>query len=317
MPKIAILDDYANAALTSADWSTLPAGFEPVVFTDNLVEHDALVERLKDFEIVCAMRERTPFPGAVFARLPNLKLFITSGMRNNAVDFKTAQEMGVVTCGTDSPGSSTVELAWALILGTMRNVAFDHLTMKQGGWQDRTGMAVSGKTLGLIGLGRLGGMVAEIAPKFGLDVIAWSPNLTQERCDEVGVEKVTKEDLFRRADIVSIHIILSDRSRGTVTATEFGLMKPSAVLVNTSRGPIVEEAALIDALTTGKIRAAAVDVYDQEPLPADHPFRRIENLLTTPHVGYVTVESYRTFYSQMVENIRAWATGSPTRVIGG
>lgn len=316
MPKIAILDDYANAALTSADWSSLPAGFEPVVFTDNLVDHGPLVERLKDFEIVCAMRERTPFPGEVFRQLPNLKLFITSGMRNNAVDFKTAKNMGVVTCGTDSPGSSTVELAWALILGTMRNVAFDHLTMKQGGWQARTGMAVSGKTLGLIGLGRLGGAVAEIAPKFGVNVIAWSPNLTQERCDELGVEKVSKEDLFGRADIISIHVILSDRSRGMVGAREFALMKSSAVLVNTSRGPIVEEAALIDALTTGKIRAAAVDVYDREPLPMDHPYRRIENLLTTPHVGYVTEESYRTFYSQMVENIQAWVDGAPTRVIG-
>lgn len=317
MPKIAILDDYANAALGSADWSSLPDGFEPVVFTDNLIDQDPLVERLKDFEIVCAMRERTPFPGEVFRRLPNLKLFITSGMRNNAVDFKTAKEMGVVTCGTDSPGSSTVELTWALILGTMRNVAFDHMTMKQGGWQDRTGLAVSGKTLGLLGLGKLGGMVAEIAPKFGLDVIAWSQNLTQERCDALGVEKVSKQELFRRADIVSVHLILSDRSRGTVTADEFALMKPSAVLVNTSRGPIVEEAALIDALTTGKIRAAAVDVYDKEPLPKDHPYRGIGNLLTTPHVGYVTEESYRIFYAQMVENIRAWHAGSPTRVIGG
>ncbi len=317
MPKIAILDDYANAALSSADWSSLPDGFEPVVFTDNLVEHDALVERLKDFEIVCAMRERTPFPGAVFRRLPKLKLFITSGPRNNAVDFKTAKEMGVVTCGTDSPGSSTVELTWALILGTMRNVAFDHLTMKQGGWQERTGISVSGKTLGLVGLGRLGGMMAEIAPKFGLDVIAWSQNLTRERCDEVGARLVSKEELFRQADIVSIHVILGERTRGLVTATEFGLMKPSAILVNTSRGPIVEEAALIEALTTGRIRAAAVDVYDKEPLPADHPYRGIDNLLTTPHVGYVTEESYRIFYTQMVENIRAWAGGSPLRVIGG
>jgi len=316
VPKIAILDDYANAALTSADWSSLPGGFEPVVFTDNLVDHDALVERLADFEIVCAMRERTPFPGEVFRRLPNLKLFITSGMRNKAVDFAAAREMGVMTCGTDSPGSSTVELTWALVLGTMRNVAFDYLTMRQGGWQDRTGVAVSGKTLGLIGLGRLGGMMAEIAPKFGLDVIAWSQNLTTERCAEVGADLVTKEELFRRADIVSIHVILGERTRGLVTAAELGLMKRSAILVNTSRGPIVEQAALIDALTSGGIRAAAVDVYDQEPLPADHPFRRIDNLLTTPHVGYVTEESYRTFYSQMVENIRAWADGSPTRVIG-
>lgn len=317
MPKIAILDDYANAALSSADWSSLPDGFEPAVFTDNLVDHEPLVERLRDFEIVCAMRERTPFPGDVFRRLPNLKLFITSGMRNNAVDFKTAKEMGVVTCGTDSPGSSTVELTWALILGTMRNVAFDHMTMKQGGWQERTGIAVSGKTLGIVGLGKLGGMVAEIAPKFGLDVIAWSPNLKQERCDELGVEKVSKEDLFSRADIVSIHMILSDRSRGLVTAEDFARMKPSAILVNTSRGAIVEQQALIDALTDGRIRAAAVDVYEQEPLPTDHPFRKIDNLLTTPHVGYVTEESYRTFYSQMVENIRAWIDGEPKRVIGG
>ena len=317
MPRIAILDDYANAALSSADWGSLPEGFEPVVFTDNLVDPDALVERLADFEIVCAMRERTPFPGTVFQRLPGLKLFITSGMRNKAVDFETARAGGVVTCGTDSPGANTVELTWALILGTMRNVAFDHMTMKQGGWQERTGIGVSGKTLGLIGLGRLGGMVAEIAPKFGLDVVAWSENLTDERCQALGVERVSKEGLFRRADIVSIHTLLSQRTRGLVGAAEFALMKPSAVLVNTSRGPIVEEAALIDALSSGRIRAAAVDVYDIEPLPADHPYRRLETLVTTPHTGYVTEESYRLFYGQMVENIRAWADGRPIRVIEG
>jgi len=315
VPKIAILDDYANAALSSADWSNLPDGFEPVVFTDNLVEHDGLVARLQEFEIVCAMRERTPFPTGVVSRLPNLKLFITSGMRNNAVDFTTLRANGVVCCGTESPGGTTTELTWALILGVMRNVAFDHRTMKDGGWQARTGQGLEGKTLGLVGLGRLGGMVAAIAPHFGMNVIAWSPNLTQERCDEAGVEKVTKEALFRRADVVSIHMVLSDRSRGLVGATELGWMKPTAVLVNTSRGPIVTEAALIAALTGGTIRAAAVDVYDVEPLPADHPYRRIENLLTTPHVGYVTEESYRVFYGQMVENIIAWAAGAPVREI--
>ncbi len=315
MPKIAILDDYANAALASADWSSLPAGFEPVVFTDNLVDPAGLIARLRGFEIVCAMRERTPFPAEIFAGLPDLKLFLTSGMRNKAVDFAAAQAGGVVTCGTDSPGSNTVELTWALILATMRNVAFDHMTMKQGGWQERTGIGVSGRTFGLIGLGRLGGMMAEIAPHFGLDVVAWSENLTQERCDALGVEKVSKEELFRRADIVSIHTLLSERARGLVTAAELGLMKPSAILVNTSRGPIVDQAALIDALTSHKIRAAAVD--DQEPLPADHPFREIDNLVMTPHSGYVTEESYRLFYGQMVENIQAWSDGQPIRVIGG
>lgn len=315
MPKIAILDDYANAALGSADWSSLPDGFEPVVFTDNLVEHEALVERLKGFEIVCAMRERTPFPTEVVSRLPDLKLFITSGMRNKAVDFDTLRAKGVVCCGTESPGGTTTELTWALILGVMRNVAFDHRTMKDGGWQARTGMGLEGKTLGLLGLGRLDGMVAAIAPHFGMKVVAWSPNLTQARCDEAGAEKVTKEELFRRADVVSIHVVLSERSRGLVGAMELGWMKPTAALVNTSRGPIVEETALIDALSTGAIRAAAVDVYDVEPLPADHPYRRIENLLTTPHVGYVTEESYRVFYGQMVESISAWATGTPIREI--
>jgi len=238
-------------------------------------------------------------------------------VRKEAVEFEPARVAGVLTCGTDSPGANTVELTWALIRGTMRNVAFDHMTMKQGGWQERTGIGVSGKTLGLIGLGRLGGMVAEIAPKFGLDVVAWSENLTEERCQALGVERVSKEDLFRRADIVSIHTLLSQRTRGLVGAAEFALMKPSAVLVNTSRGPIVEETALIDALSNGRIRAAAVDVYDIEPLPADHPYRRLENLVTTPHTGYVTEESYRLFYGQMVENIQAWAEGRPIRVIEG
>lgn len=317
MPRIAILDDYASVSLRMADWTSLPKGFEPVVFTDNVVEHDALVERLKDFEIVCAMRERTPFPGDVFQRLPNLKLFVTSGMRNKAVDFVTANQRGVVCCGTESGGITTVEHTWALILGLARHIAHDDRMMREGKWQTRIGVDLNGRTLGVIGLGRLGGMVATIAKAFGMKVIAWSENLTAERCAEVGVEQVSREELFRRADFITIHMVLSDRSRGLVGAKEFALMKPTARLVNTSRGPIVDEKALIDALSGNRIAGAAVDVFDEEPLPADHPLRKLDNLLMTPHMGYVTEETYRVFYGQMVENIRAWHEGKPVRVIKG
>ena len=316
MPKIAILDDYANCSLDMADWKSLPDGFEPVVFTDNLVDPDALVERLKGFEVVCAMRERTPFPTSVVSRLPDLKLFITSGMRYKSVDLATLKANGVVCCGTESPGFTTVEHTWALIFAVARHVPHDDRIMKQGGWQTRMPFDLRGKTLGIMGLGRLGGMVANIAPAFGLKVVAWSENLTAERCAEVGAELVSKEDLFRRSDIVTIHMLLSDRSTGLITAKEFGLMKPTAVLVNTSRGPIVDQTALIDVLKSGKIRGAAVDVYDHEPLPADSPLRDLDRLVMTPHTGYVSEDTYQLFYGQMVENIKAWHAGSPTREIG-
>jgi len=316
MPKIAILDDYADSALDMADWGSLPAGFEPVVFNDNLVEHDALVDRLKDFEVVCAMRERTPFPAAVFERLPNLKLFITSGMRNKSVDFAAARKQGVVCCGTETSGTTTTEHTWALILATARHVPHDHMVMRQGGWQTRTGFDLAGKTLGCVGLGRLGSAVAKIgASAFGMKTVAWSQNLTAERCAEVGAELVSKRELFERADVVTIHLLLSDRTTGLVGAEDLARMKPGAILVNTSRGPIVDEAALYETLKARKIRAAAIDVFSHEPLPADAPIRGLDNVVLTPHIGYVTEDTYRLFYGQMVEAIAAWAKGSPIRTI--
>lgn len=315
MPKIAILDDYAKSALDMAEWGSLP-GFEAVSFDDNLVEHDALVERLKDFEVVCAMRERTPFPASVFQRLPNLKLFITSGMRNKSVDFAAARTQGVVCCGTETSGTSTTEHTWALILATARHVPHDHMVMRQGGWQTRMAIDLAGKTLGCVGLGRLGSAVAKIgASAFGMKVIAWSQNLTSERCAEVGAELVSKEELFARSDVVTIHLLLSDRTTGLVGADDLGRMKPGSILVNTSRGPIVDEAALLETLKARRIRAAAIDVFSQEPLPADAPVRSLDNVVLTPHIGYATEDTFRLFYGQMVEDIAAWANGSPIRTI--
>lgn len=315
MPKIAILDDYAKSALEIADWASL-TGFEAVAFDDNLVEPDALVARLADFEVVCAMRERTPFPAAVFERLPKLKLFITSGMRNKSVDFAAARRMGVVCCGTATSGTSTTEHTWALILATARHVPHDHMVMRQGGWQTRTGFDLAGKTLGCLGLGRLGSAVAKIgAGAFGMKVVAWSQNLTAERCAEVGAELVTKEELFARSDVVTIHLLLSDRTTGLVGAADLARMKSGAILVNTSRGPIVDEAALFETLRARRIRAAAIDVFSREPLPADAPVRSLDNVVLTPHIGYVSEDTYRLFYGQMVEDIAAWANGSPIRTI--
>lgn len=315
MPKIAILDDYARSALEMADWGKL-AGFEAESFDDNVVDHDALVGRLADFEVVCAMRERTPFPAAVFERLPKLKLFVTSGMRNKSVDFAAARRMGVVCCGTATSGTTTTEHTWALILATARHVPHDHMVMRQGGWQTRTGFDLAGKTLGCVGLGRLGSAVAKIgAGAFGMKVVAWSQNLTAERCSEVGAELVSKEELFERSDVVTIHLLLSDRTTGLVDAADLARMKTGAILVNTSRGPIVDEAALFETLKARRIRAAAIDVFSQEPLPADAPIRSLDNVVLTPHIGYVTEDTYRLFYGQMVEDIAAWANGSPIRTI--
>lgn len=316
MPKIAVLDDYANVSMRMADWKSLPEGYEPVVFTDNLVEHDALVERLKDFEIVCAMRERTPFPAEIFQRLPNLKLFVTSGMRNNAVDFKAARAAGIPVCGTATSGNTTKEHTWAMLMALARHIAHDDRMMKQGKWQTLIGIDLQGRTLGVIGLGKLGGQVSKIAQVFNMDVVAWSPNLTDERCAEIGVRRAaSKEELLRQSDIVSIHVVLGERSRGLIDAAALSEMKKTALLVNTSRGPIVEEAALVAALKAGTIAGAAVDVFDIEPLPEKHPFRELDNILITPHMGYVTEETYKLFYGEMVEDIIAWHKGEPIRIL--
>tara|TARA_R110002167_G_scaffold236193_2_gene441400 strand:- start:404 stop:1354 length:951 start_codon:yes stop_codon:yes gene_type:complete len=314
MPKLAILDDYADKALSLADWSVLK-GVDIAVYNDNLVEPAALAERLKDCEIVCIMRERTPFRREVLEKLPNLKLLVTSGMRNASVDVAAANELGITVCGTGSSGAGVVELCWLLIQAVVRQLPQEDRATRAGRWQTSVGKDLAGRTLGLIGLGRLGGRVAEIANFFNMNVIAWSQNLTDEKAAEFGARRVELDVLMAESDIVSIHLILSKRSRGLIGARELGLMKPDAYLVNTARGPIVDEAALIAALQSGAIAGAALDVFDQEPLPQDHPFLSMDNVILAPHLGYVTEEIFRTFYGQQVEAVAAYLQGEPIRVI--
>ena len=317
--RLSILDDYQGVSLAMADWSAVRArGIEIAVERHPFADQDAAVRALADSEIVAAMRERTPFPKGLLDRLPKLKLLITTGMRNASFDMAAARERGVTVCGTGGPGGGnedTAELAWGLILGAARRIAEDHQFMRQGGWQTRVGHRVAGKTLGLLGLGRLGSAVGRVGLAFGMKAIAWSQNLTAEKAAAQGVERVDKDELFRRADILSVHLVLSERSRGLVGARELGLMKPSAILVNTSRGPILDSGAVIAALEAGKLAYAGFDVYDQEPLPIDHPLRRAPNVILTPHIGYVTDENYRTSYPQIVEDVLAYLDGKPVRVI--
>ncbi len=316
MVKIAILDDYQNVARDLADWSVLPADSEIVVFNDYLAGVEPMAERLADFDIVGIMRERTPFPRALFEKLPKLKLLVTTGARNASIDLAAAADHGVTVCGTGGSAQATAELAWGLILGLMRRIPFEDRAMREGHWQTTLGHDLSGKTLGLLGLGRLGSQVAKVGIAFGMDVVGWSQNLTAERAAECGAARAhSLGDLLRAADVVSIHLVLSDRTRDLIGAREFGLMKPTAYLVNTSRGPIVNEAALVDAMQRGAIAGAALDVYDTEPLPDDHPLRGLENTVLTPHIGYVTEATYRVFYTEMVEDIAAYLAGEPIRVI--
>ncbi len=311
MTKIAILDDYQRVALTLADWQALPAACRVEVFTDFSPAGEALVQRLKPFDIVCIMRERTPFPGSLLARLPNLKLLVTSGARNAAIDVAAAQQLGIKVCGTESPGHATPELAMGMILALARGLITEVDSVRAGGWQVGLGRELYGATLGVLGLGRLGSQVAKLGAAFGMRVIAWSQNLTEARAREVNVTKVDREALFAQCDFLTIHLKLGDRSRGLVDAQSLALMRPTAYLINTSRGPIVDEAALVDALATQRIAGAALDVYDQEPLPADHPLRTTPNVLCTPHIGYVTEQTYRVFYRGMVDVIRAFVAGDP------
>lgn len=315
MVAIAILDDYQKVALEMADWSRLQANHRITVFEEPFPDEDAVVRALAGFEVVCLMRERTPFPASLIERLPDLRLIVTSGSRNAAIDVAAAAKRGVLVCGTETPGHATAELTMGLMLALARNIHIEAADMRAGGWQTTIGRELRGKTLGLIGLGRLGGAVAKFGQAFGMKVIAWSQNLTEKRCQEVGAEKVTKDDLLRRADFISIHTRLSDRTRGLIGAGELGLMKPTAYLINTSRGPIVDEAALISALNEGRIAGAALDVYDREPLPADHPLRSTPRLLLTPHLGYVTEETYRVFYAGMVQAIEGWLAGKPVYIL--
>ena len=317
--RVSILDDYQGVALGMADWSPVRArGIEIAVERFPFADEEDVIRSLLDSEIVCAMRERTAFPKSVVDRLPKLKLLITTGMRNASFDMAALKDRGVTVCGTGGPGGGnedTAELAWGLILGAARHIAEDHQFMRQGGWQTRVGHRVAGKTLGLLGLGRLGSAVARVGLAFGMKAIAWSQNLTAEKAAEQGVERVEKDELFRRSDILSVHLVLSPRSRGLVGRREVGLMKPSAIIVNTSRGPICDTAAIIEALEAGRLAYAGFDVYDKEPLPIDHPLRRAPNVILTPHIGYVTDENYRSSYPQIVENVIGFLDGKPVRVI--
>jgi phosphoglycerate dehydrogenase-like enzyme len=305
-PKIAVLDDYQDVALKMADWSAVTARADVDVFSDHLSDADTVAKRLLPYEVVCLMRERTPLGAALIERLPNLKLIASTGPRNASIDLKAAAARGIAVVHTGYFGSPTVELTWALILAGARHIVAEAGAVRSGGWQHTIGDDLSGKTLGIIGLGNLGSQVAKIGLAFGMSVIAWSQNLTAEKCAAVGALLVSKEELLRQADIVSVHLVLSDRSRGLIGAGELALMKSSARLVNTSRGPIVVEAALIAALKAGQIAGAAIDVYDVEPLPVDHPFRNMRNLLATPHIGYVSRGLYERFYRDSVANIIAW-----------
>jgi phosphoglycerate dehydrogenase-like enzyme len=313
--RLAILDDYQNVALSMADWDGLRPSLQIQTFRDTLKSEDAVAERLRDFEIVVAMRERTAFRRSLLERLPKLKLLVTTGMVNASIDKKAAAERGIIVSGTTSLRHPTAELTWGLMLALARNITREDAGMRQGAWQTTVGISLHGKVLGILGLGELGSQVAVFGKAFMMDVIAWSENLTIEHADSLGVQRVEKEEFFRRADFLTIHAVLSKRTRGLVGPDELAAMKSTSYLINTSRGPIVEERALIAALETGKIAGAALDVYDQEPLPADHALRRLENVILTPHLGYVTDENYRAFYGEAAENVRAFLAGNPIRVL--
>jgi len=313
--RVALLDDYQGVALGMADWKSLPAGTEVAVFKDHLSDESAVAKRLADFDIVMALRERTPFTRTLLERLPKLKLLITAGMRNASIDMKAAAERGVLVCGTSGLPYPTAELAWGLILSLMRRIPAEDRATREGKWQTSLGLGLNGKTLGVLGLGTLGSRAARVGKAFEMEVLAWSQNLTAERAKEVGATLVTKDELLARSDIVSIHLVLGDRTRGLIGAKELALMKRSAYLINTSRGPIVEEAALVRALGDGTIAGAGLDVFDEEPLPLDHPFRRLPNIVITPHLGYVTDETYRIFYGQALEDVKAYLDGAPVRVL--
>jgi phosphoglycerate dehydrogenase-like enzyme len=312
--RCAILDDYLNVTLKLADWSGIGDRVEVTVFNEPFASTETAASALKDFEIILAMRERTPFPRALFAALPKLKLLITSGMRNAAIDSEAAKDHNVVLCGTQWNRDPTAALTMGLILELTRSIGRENARMHAGEpLQKFIGLEIEGRTLGVVGLGKLGAKVSGLAKAFGMNVIAWSPNLTAERCKEVGVGYATKEELFATADIITVHVVLSQRSRGLVGREDLARMKPTSYLVNTARGPIVDEAALLESLQQKKIAGAAIDVFSVEPLPVDHPFRKLDNIVLTPHLGYVTEEGFRAHYGQMVEGIGAWLKGEPVR----
>ena len=313
--RIAVLDDYQRVAEGKADWRGIGPDAETVFFHDHIADEATVAGRLADFDVVCIMRERTPFRRGLVERLPRLKLLVTTGMRNAAVDLPALAERGVTVCGTGAPGGPTAELTWGLILALMRQIPHEDRALRAGRWQLTVGQETAGRTLGVLGLGRLGAKVAKIGQAFDMNVIAWSPNLTAERAAAAGARLVGKADLFALADVVTIHVVLSDRSRGLVGAEDLARMKPTAYLVNTARGPIVDEAALAAALRDRRIAGAGLDVYGTEPLPSDHPFLGLDNTVLTPHLGYVTEGTYAQVYPETVEDIIAWRAGRPIRVL--
>jgi D-3-phosphoglycerate dehydrogenase len=316
MVRAAILDDYQNVAMKFADWSSITKDVDVQVFKKHLGGPEAVIKTLQGFAIINMMRERTPFPRQVIEALPDLKLLITTGARNNSIDLKACAERGVTVCGTGAVGSPTTGIAFGLMLELTRHIGYENARMKAGAaLQSTVGKDLSGLTLGIVGLGKLGCASASVGTAFGMKPIAWSPNLTPERAAEGGAEFVSKDELFARADIVTIHLVLSNRSRGLIGAADLGRMKKSAYLINTSRGPIVEEKALIAALNSNAIAGAGLDVFDTEPLPLDHPFRTMDNVAITPHLGYVSEQNYARYYADIVEDIRGWLDGRPVRVI--
>jgi phosphoglycerate dehydrogenase-like enzyme len=304
--KVAILDDYQNVALEMAEWSPVARRAEITVFNDHVADPDAVVERLLPFDVICVMRERTPLPRAVIEHLPRLKLIASTGSRNASIDMTAAEEHGIHVTATGYRSTPTIEMTWALILASARHIVRESSSVRDGGWQTSVGAELDGKVLGVLGLGNIGGQVARIGLAFGMKVIAWSQNMTPQIAEAAGAALVTKDELFRQADVVTIHLILSKRTRGLVGAADLALMKPTSWLINTSRGSIVDDGALVQALTARTIAGAALDVFDTEPLPADHPFRSLENVLATPHIGYVAEDLYRTFYGDAAVSIAGW-----------
>jgi phosphoglycerate dehydrogenase-like enzyme len=313
--QIAVIDDWQDVARNVVDWSELEDVGQVSFIHDYPADHETLAQRLEAFEVICVMRERTRFDEDLLRRLPRLKLLVTGGMRNAALDFKAAAALGIQVCGTDSYKHAAPELTWALIMAATRNLVAEANALRAGQWQQGLGGDLHGKTLAILGLGSIGQRVAQFGQVFGMRVIAWSENLTAERAAQVGVTYVSKQELFEQADVLSVHLVLSDRSRGLVDAKALSWMKPTALLVNTARGPIVDEAALVKALQKRQLAGAALDVFDVEPLPPHHPFRTLENVLATPHVGYVSQQNYHLFFAQMIEDIRAWAAGEPIRLL--
>jgi phosphoglycerate dehydrogenase-like enzyme len=310
--KVAILDDYQNVALRLTDWSAVRRHAEITVFNDHLADPAAVVERLRLFEVVCVMRERTPLTREILQQLPSLKLIASTGPRNASIDTQAAADLGIAVTATGYDSTPTIEFTWSLILASMRRIDREAASFKAGGWQTGLGSNLRGKSLGVVGLGNIGKEVARIGLAFGVKVIAWSQNLTEEKANAAGASLVDKQTLFREADIVTVHLVLSHRTRGLIGAPELALMKPTARLVNTSRGPIVDQTALIEALQARRIAGAAVDVFETEPLPIDHPFRKLDNVLATPHIGYVTEDLYRTFYGDAAASITKWLEANAT-----